>query len=181
MRDKFITRNDLDLALARRTGTALIDLFYPVGTVYETTDSSFDPNAVWGGTWSKIEGRMLLGSSSDHAINSTGGEENVTLTTSQVPSHTHSRGTMDITGSFIPAHSNGVCFLETISPFGAFYTANTVNNCGVVSVTGTVTGTNDIQFKASRSWTGSTSSVGGDGAHNNMPPYYTVNIWRRTA
>lgn len=29
--------------------------------------------------------------------------------------------------------------------------------------------------------TGSTSAVGGSQPHNNMPPYYTVYVWRRTA
>ena len=29
--------------------------------------------------------------------------------------------------------------------------------------------------------TSNTSSVGGNVAHNNMPPYYVANIWRRTS
>lgn len=36
-----------------------------------------------------------------------------------------------------------------------------------------------IGFDASRSWTGATSSVGGNGAHNNMPPYLVVYGWTR--
>lgn len=31
----------------------LIDAFYPVGTEYSTTNSVFDPNVTWGGTWTK--------------------------------------------------------------------------------------------------------------------------------
>lgn len=30
---------------------ALIDLLYPVGSYYETSDTSFNPNTAWGGTW----------------------------------------------------------------------------------------------------------------------------------
>ena len=38
----------------------LIDVFYPVGSYYETSDASFDPNITWGGTWSKVtEGYFL--------------------------------------------------------------------------------------------------------------------------
>ena len=38
----------------------LLDLFYPVGSLYMSMNSSFDPNAVWGGTWTKIEaGRFI--------------------------------------------------------------------------------------------------------------------------
>lgn len=29
----------------------LLDLFYPVGSYYETSDISFNPNSIWGGTW----------------------------------------------------------------------------------------------------------------------------------
>lgn len=29
----------------------LVDIFYPVGTYYETSIESFDPNKEWGGTW----------------------------------------------------------------------------------------------------------------------------------
>ena len=30
---------------------ATVDFFYPVGSYYETSDSTFDPNTTWGGTW----------------------------------------------------------------------------------------------------------------------------------
>ena len=29
----------------------LLDIFYPVGSYYETSDTSFNPNTSWGGTW----------------------------------------------------------------------------------------------------------------------------------
>ena len=38
-----------------------LDTFYPVGSIYQTTDNSFNPNNVWGGTWVKIEGKVLVG------------------------------------------------------------------------------------------------------------------------
>lgn len=36
----------------------LLDVFYPIGSFYETTNSSFDPNTEWGGTWDKIQKDM---------------------------------------------------------------------------------------------------------------------------
>ena len=33
------------------TKAQMIDMFYPVGSYYETSDSTFDPNTEWGGTW----------------------------------------------------------------------------------------------------------------------------------
>ena len=38
----------------------LLDMFYPVGTIYQTLSVTFNPNTAWGGTWVKIEeGRFL--------------------------------------------------------------------------------------------------------------------------
>ena len=55
--------------------------------------------AIYGGTtWTKIEGRILLGQSSNYAVNSTGGSATNTLTTENLPSHTHS----------VKAHSHGL-------------------------------------------------------------------------
>lgn len=31
--------------------SALLDLFYPVGSYYVTSDANFNPNESWGGTW----------------------------------------------------------------------------------------------------------------------------------
>lgn len=30
---------------------AILDVFYPVGSYYETSDTTFNPNTSWGGTW----------------------------------------------------------------------------------------------------------------------------------
>ena len=38
-----------------------------------------------------------------------------------------------------------------------------------------------VNFTASRTWSGETSSVGENESHNNMPPYLAVAIWKRTA
>lgn len=43
---------------------ALIDLIYPVGSIYTTEDENFNPNTAWGGTWEKTaQGRFLEGAS----------------------------------------------------------------------------------------------------------------------
>lgn len=38
---------------ANSTLRALFDFIHPVGSYYETSDTSFDPNVTWGGTWEK--------------------------------------------------------------------------------------------------------------------------------
>lgn len=32
-------------------GNNIFDIIYPIGSYYETSDSTFDPNTAWGGTW----------------------------------------------------------------------------------------------------------------------------------
>ena len=63
-----------------------------VGMIIHSTtlDTEAKVIAQYGGTtWVKIEGKFLLGTSSSHAINTTGGAETVTLTLNQIPSHNH--------------------------------------------------------------------------------------------
>lgn len=63
-----------------------------VGMIVQSTtlDTEKKVIAIYGGTsWSKIEGRFLLGASSSYAVNTTGGEATHKLTTSEMPTHAH--------------------------------------------------------------------------------------------
>ncbi len=56
----------------------LLDFIYPVGSYYETSDTSFNPNTAWGGTWVEdTKGRVTVALDSDDidfdTINETGG------------------------------------------------------------------------------------------------------------
>ena len=62
---------------------------YPVGSIYMST-SSTDPKNLFGGTWERIQDRFLLCAGSSYSAGSTGGSASVTLTSSQIPGHTHS-------------------------------------------------------------------------------------------
>lgn len=65
-----------------------IDRIFPVGSIYMST-KNVNPGTFIGGTWSRIEGRFLLGCSSSHPAAETGGEEKHTLSASEMPSHSH--------------------------------------------------------------------------------------------
>lgn len=39
----------------------MLNYIYPVGSYYETSDASFNPNVVWGGTWVKVAGGLIKG------------------------------------------------------------------------------------------------------------------------
>ena len=68
------------------------DLSHVGMIIHSTTlDTEAKVKAIYGGTtWVKIEGHFLLGTSSTHAVNSTGGEETHTLTIDEIPPHSHS-------------------------------------------------------------------------------------------
>ena len=121
---------------------------YPVGSVYLSVLDA-NPNTLFGtSTWVRIaEGKMLVGqqtSDTDFDVaEETGGAKTVTLTTDQMPAHTHT-----------------VSGIENPSGSGS-------------------TGSEDGASSFNNSLT--TSSTGGGQAHDNMPPYFVVYMWKRTA
>lgn len=62
----------------------LLDLIYPVGSIYFAYTSTA-PGSRFGGTWSAITGRFIYA----NAGTATGGSNTHTLTTAQMPKHRH--------------------------------------------------------------------------------------------
>lgn len=72
----------------------VLDLIHPVGSYYETSNASFNPNTAWGGTWVREDdGTALVSYKSSGAFNkdigTIVGEETHTLTIDEMPSHNH--------------------------------------------------------------------------------------------
>ena len=81
-------------------GTGLIDIFYPVGSYYETSDANFNPNTAWGGTWSLEAGGLVhIGADSNYTIGDTGGNKDAII-----PYHNHSLTNPTVT---VPKHTHG--------------------------------------------------------------------------
>ncbi len=127
-----------------------LDNVYPVGSIYMNVNST-NPGTLFGGTWEQIQGRFLLGMSSSYPAGSQGGEATHTLTTSEIPSHSHVAlyGTDGAVDDFLGGSS------EDYGVRPGSYTAT------------------NYRYE--------TSSTGGGQPHNNMPPYLSVYIWKRTA
>ena len=69
------------------TFQSLLDICYPVGSIYQSTKAT-NPGTFLGGTWRSLSDRFLIGAGAK-AAGATGGEESHTLTVSEMPSHTH--------------------------------------------------------------------------------------------
>lgn len=141
----------------------LKDYVYPVGSIYISLQST-NPGTIFGGTWQQIEGLFLLGAGGSYIAGNTGGEDRVTLQTTELPAHAHAvekqyLHRLDTTDTnYANWGANG--------SLGGWDLANTTNNVG-----GTRLG-----IPAHN-----TNNTGGNQSHNNMPPYLVVYMWKRTA
>lgn len=160
--------------VAQRTVKDIIDIIYPVGSIYTTTGSS-NPNTMWAGTtWERYaSGRVLMGAgtytensvSYNYANGDTGGEIKHTLTTDEMPSHSHSASC-----STAGAHTHTLS--ASIHGGGNWHEGNDGDE-GMATITTSSAG--------AHSHTVTISSTGGNGAHENRQPYIVVSFWRRTA
>lgn len=135
---------------------------YPIGSIYMNVNST-NPGTLFGGTWEQIQGKFLLGMSSSYPAGSQGGEASHTLTTEELPTHAHN-----------PANEAGYYGFITNSQ-----KALTVGDMGVQSGSGRYYPYASAAFDISRNT--ETGATGGGKAHNNMPPYLSIYIWKRTA
>ena len=127
-------------------GEALLDIAWPVGSVYLSTAET-SPADLFGGTWEQIKDVFLLAAGDSHAAGSTGGEETHVLTAEEMANHTHG---YDYTGQSVTEGVNAIRLYQAASTQYNAYSGKATSNCG-------------------------------GQAHNNMPPYLAVYVWKRTA
>ena len=156
--------------------SSVFNMVYPVGSIYISVNAT-NPSSMFGGTWEQISGRFLVGTGYIQA-NSTnyfgpqdantinipagemGGEAWHTLNIDQMPSHDHR--SMRWGGS--SGNENGYFGVNAGSETSGRQ-ANWYFNYA--------SGAAQAYFK--------TGFSGGNAAHNNMPPYLSVYMWKRTA
>ena len=124
-------------------------LIYPVGSIYMSVNN-VNPSTFFGGTWVAWgSGRVPVGvnasDSNFNTVEKTGGESTHTLTTNEMPNHSH----------LYPYYNQHMATTPTGG--GDWYTDNGRQNDA------------------------NTSAVGGGQPHNNLQPYITCYMWKRTA
>lgn len=145
--------------------TTVLNTFFPVGSIYMDATGKINPNTQFGGTWVKIENRFLYGQGTK-VIGATGGAETVTLSTAQMPSHNHTGSTSTagnhrhaITAQADAGADPMISYYESVRAPKTFYTNYAGNHTHTLTI----------------------NNTGSGQAHENMPPYLVVAIWKRTA
>ena len=69
--------------------SSLLDLIYPVGSYYWSSNST-NPGTIFGGTWEQIKDKFVLAVGDTYTtVDVTGGEATHTLTVNEIPNHNH--------------------------------------------------------------------------------------------
>ena len=141
------------------TKEELYELAYPVGSYYLSMSDTFDPNVSFVGTWVQdTPGLMTMNTVVTENVGTTGGEKTHSLTSAEVPSHTHS--------------ASGVT-LQT-SKKGSFQNTTQTSYWNMSKG-------NSMKYERIYDATLKTSSVGSGTAHNNLQPYIVCVRWHRIA
>lgn len=138
--------------------TDLINTIYPIGSIYMSVNST-SPQTLFGGVWEQLKDRFLLGVGDTYNNGATGGEATHTLNINEMPSHNHTQNAhrhhFSRRNVYLASGKGAGAIGHSTDPsYDDYYTnyqTPTINN------------------------------TGGGQAHNNMPPYLTVFMWKRTA
>lgn len=135
-------QNRVVTAAINELRNALVDMMYPVGSVY-ISFSELSPADIYGGIWERVKDTFLIAAGDEYVAGSVGGEAMHTLTVDEMPRHAH---------HIYKGEGSSAAYRFTPAGTGV-----------------------DAQNFADTAYEGSNS------AHNNMPPYIAVYMWRRVS
>lgn len=160
--------------------TETINAVYPIGSIYMSVNDT-KPSTLFGGTWERLEGRFLIGAGTNMRTNTNysfgslgvgepefangerGGQYYHKLGIDEMPEHHH-----DTNDWTMVANKDAV---KITTDFGAKCIGINAEATNIVP-----------NIKATKNEDGNaTGNAGGVKAHNNMPPYLAVYMWKRTA
>lgn len=184
---------------------------HPVGSLYWTSSTENPAVTFGGGTWTQIKDKFILAAGDTYTNGATGGAATVTLTTNEMPSHSHGGATgsggVDHTHSMDHTHDVSHVHEYTITPANISQVGGAISDISAYGATATLyTGaqpastqtssityasepkrrdnhqsTYDTGLASAYAHTHTITSNGGDQPHENMPPYVVKYCWERTA
>lgn len=138
-------------------GVDIFDLIYPIGSIYMSVNN-INPQALFGGRWEawgsgRVPVAVNVNDTNFNTVEKTGGSSTHALTLSEMPSHE---------GHYC-SWGGDPYYLDKslLSAYGS-------NGRGWT-------------FQAGNETIPSTQSLGSGTAHNNLQPYITCYMWKRTA
>ena len=143
----------------------LLDIIYPVGSMYFSVSSVSPANSV-GGTWTQIKDAVLAASGDSYsgAVNNYHG--NKAMTVNQMPSHSH-----------IPTNFNGSISGSDLWEY-MFHVKN-FDSSGKEQPSGRYSYLNSTYRDIVRFCSNNEAKVGR--GQNYIPYHYSINVWKRTA
>ena len=192
-------------------GKNVTDTIYPVGSLYWSSKST-NPSSLFGGTWVQIKDRFVLACGDTYkTVGATGGASSVTLSVSNMPSHTHSfsgsgrTGGMsgNATGNFQSVirgvnvtatwhsgeSSSSIVDNSKTWTSGCFSRGGSLSSYGLDFYMPDHKNPNsnpasihiDVSHTHSFSYSGTTGSNGSGTSFSILPPYVVKYCWERTA
>ena len=135
---------------------SIFDLIYPIGSIYMSV-SPVSPATLFGGTWERIQDTFLLAAGLTYEAGTTGGEAEHNRAGEELPEHNHGLTDGDTLGL---RGVRGQVERFHVSAGSDYYAFAAPNMDGMV-------------------YDGNVASTGLGQAHNNMPPYLAVYMWKR--
>ena len=188
------TSADVSGEISHSNISGLFNAIYPVGSIYMSVNST-SPATLFGGTWERLKDKFLLSAGDTYSAGATGGEATHTLTSNEMPSHTHTQNSHTHTqnqhrheagtdNNFFLVSKSNVAVNGTTRAWTS--SSESGANYVYVSPEDNVGGINEDLYTAyatatNQSTTATNQNTGGGQAHNNLPPYLAVYMWKRTA
>jgi hypothetical protein len=154
--------------------SAALAAAYPVGSIYMATVSTSPATLLGFGTWVRYgQGRMPISADdSTYTLGATGGSATTTLSTTNLPSHTH---TFSATTSATDLSHTHQYYLKTGTGYGPSAGGN--ENNGYLANTTSAS----VDMNHTHTVSGTTGGTGSGTAATTISPYIVVYMWNRTA
>lgn len=177
--------------IIQRNSTEINDMLnkvYPVGSIYMSVNN-VNPETIFGGTWvSWGAGRVPVGVNASETefatVEKTGGEKEHELLTSEMPSHGHSvsiANSGSCTTNTTGAHSHDIYINNNGVTGGQARRLGTSGDYSDTRGSSIISGGSHSHTVPNHIHTVNQNNVGGGQAHNNLQPYITCYMWKRTA